>query len=854
MTRTPDVRGGCTLSDISAAGHSERFAVVVGRADAYIHEIVPILLAEFLLQQRESIMSAWEVEVRRIPAAQALPRLALRDGLPRLLEVVASLMRRDSPGGVEDGLGDIPDRHAIERLGEGFDLRQVVTEYRLLRACVLRLWTSRENATHRPEAELVFHEAMDEAVAASVSRYSLARERTLQALDRISTAALGSADAAELLPALLQVLRETVAVVDVAAVLLLEEDVLRVESVVGTGMAVGDVVRMGEGFTGTIAATRQPLLVRAARTDSRVSEPSLRDADLSALFGVPLLLGEQLMGVVLMGSRATHELSEEDQFLFRAMAARTTALLLQAQAHAREREARAVAEASLERLRESEAGLRRWAQVFKRLGVGVAVVDAAEERLREVNPAFARMHGYSPEELTGRRLEDTYAPEARGVLPRHVAVANSKPSHEYESLHIRKDGTRFPAFTHVTAFKDEVGRVVQRVATVVDITQRRAMEMDRQRLLGAIEAERARLASVLDQMPAGVFIADAPSGRLVMASRQVEVITGKPFHPSASMQDYVEDYGVSLRPDGRPYAMEALPLARSLRHGEVVQGEEMLIPREDGQYVTVLLSSSPIVDREGTIIAAVATMVDVSERRRAQEAALQAVRFGERLIAIVSHDLRNPLNAIQLSATQLLHSEALPERERRLVTRIARSGDRMKRMISELLDFTRGRLGGGIPIQRTAGDLRSVVRLGVDELEAAWPERKLAFRVEPGRYEGEWDEDRLLQVVSNLGGNALQYSPADAPVSFKLYDGGDFVVLEVHNPGEPISPEMLPRLFDPFRRGAMEGVGGGSSSGLGLGLYIVEQVVKGHGGRIEVTSTAQAGTAVRVTLPRLPTG
>jgi len=830
------------------------FPVVGTWRRPYIDGTVPILLAEFLLQQREAIMSAWEVEVRRIPAAQALPRLALRDGLPRLLEIVAALMQRHGPVGVERGLGDIPDRHAIERLGEGFDLRQVVTEYRLLRSCVLRLWTARENATHRPEAELVFHEAMDEAVAASVSRYSLARERTLQALDRISTAALGSADAAGLLPRLLQVLGETVAVVDVAAVLLVDGDALRVECVVGSGLAPGAVVRAGQGFVGTVAATRQPLLVHDARADSRVREPLLRDADLSALYGVPLMLGEQLLGVVLMGSRAAHELSDEDQFLFRAMAARTTALLSQAQAHAREREARAEAEASLARLRESEAGLRRWEQVFKQLGVGVAVVDAPTETLREVNPAYARMHGYAPEELLGRRLEDIYAPEARGVLPRHTAVASSKPSHEYESLHLRKDGTRFPAFTHVTAFRDASGRVEQRVATVLDITQRRAMELDRQRLLSAIEAERARLASVLDQMPAGVFIAEAPSGRLVMASRQVEVITGKPFRPSESMQDYLRDYGTARHPDGRPYSIEELPLARSLVQGEVVQSEEMLVARADGQPVTVLVSSAPVLSRDGAIIAAVATMVDVSERRRAQEAELQAARFGERLIAIVSHDLRNPLNAIQLSVTQLLHSETLPERERRLVTRIARSGDRMKRMISDLLDFTRGRLGGGIPIQRAPGDLRAVVQQGLEELEAAWPERRLTLRIAPGRYEGAWDTDRLLQVVSNLGGNALQYSPADTPVSFSLSDGGDTVALEVHNPGEPISPEVLSRLFDPFRRVVMAGVGGGGSSGLGLGLYIVEQVVKGHGGHIEVTSTAESGTTFRVTLPRLPVG
>lgn len=815
---------------------------------------MPTILADFLLQHRDAIMEAWEAEVRAMPAAQALSQPALRDGLPRLLEVVATLMRERPRGGVASGLGPMPDLHALERLGEGFNLRQVVTEYRLLRGCVLRLWTVRDEAAVSPEEERIFHEAMDEAVAASVTRYTRARERTLQALDRISTAALGSDDVAGFLPRLLLVLRETVAAVDVAAVLLRDGDGLRVESVVGDGLVPGARVPMGEGFTGTIAASRAPLLVHEASADARVGEPSLREAGLRALYGVPLVLDSELLGVALMGSRATSELSEEDLLLFRAMAARATALLSQAQAHARERQARAEAEASLARLRESEAGLRRWEEVFTRLGVGVAVASAEDNILRDVNPAFARMHGYTPEELKGRPLEDTFAPEARGALPRHAAVAHSKPSHEYESLHLRKDGSRFPAFSHVTAFRDASGRVVQRVATVLDITQRRTVELDRQRLMAAIEAERARLASVLDQMPAGVFIAEAPTGRLVMTNRQVEVLTGRSQQGGSSLEDSASDYPEALHPDGRPYTSEEHPLARSVRQGEVVRGEEMRLPHDNGQQLTVLVSSAPIRDRDGAIVAAVATMVDVTERRRAQEVAMQAALFGERLIAIVSHDLRNPLNAIQLSATQLLHSEALPERERRFVTRLARSADRMRRMISELLDFTRGRLGGGIPIQRVPGDVRAVVRQGVEELEAAWPERSLQLHVGPGRYEGQWDADRLLQVVSNLGGNALQYSPPESPVTFRLSDAGEAVVLEVHNAGEPIAAEALPLLFDPFRRGTTAGQTGGAGGGLGLGLYIVEQVVKGHGGRIAVESTAGAGTTFRVTLPRAPQG
>jgi signal transduction histidine kinase len=139
-----------------------------------------------------------------------------------------------------------------------------------------------------------------------------------------------------------------------------------------------------------------------------------------------------------------------------------------------------------------------------------------------------------------------------------------------------------------------------------------------------------------------------------------------------------------------------------------------------------------------------------------------------------------------------------------------------------------------------------VLRQGVEELEAAWPERTLSLNVEPGRYEGAWDADRLVQVVSNLGGNALQYSPSEAPVRFSLWEGGESVVLEVHNAGNPIPPEAMPHLFDPFRRASSEG------GGLGLGLYIVEQVVKGHGGHIQVVSTAEAGTTFRVELPLRP--
>ncbi len=776
-----------------------------------------------------------------MPVAMSLSQVALRDHLPLLLDCIAQMMARPSEAQVATGLGSVPDIHALERLGEGFDLQQVVMEYRLLRGCVVRLWSA-----HGPqdswEAITVFHAAVDEAISASVARYMRARERTLQALDRISAAAISSPNLSAFLPRLLQVLRETVPVVDAVTVLLREGDFLRVESSEGIELEAGLRVRIGEGFSGEVAALRKPITLRDASTDPRVLSPALRQSGLRALYGVPLLLNEELLGVAHMGSRTSYEFSDEDLLLFRTMAARTTSMVAREMAHAREQAARAEAEAALAQLQASSTRLKRWEDIFTHLGVGVVLVRGGDDVMEDVNPAFARMHGYTREELIGRQLAATLAPEARGALARHISVAQSKPHHEYESMHLRKDGSRFPVFTHVTAFRDERGRTVQRVGTCLDITQRRAVEAERQRLMTDIEAERARLATVLDQLPAGVILAEAPSGRLLMGNRRLESIIGVPFIPAEHIGEY------SLYPgfhrDGRPYTPEEWPMARSLLKGEVVKGEEIELQRADGTRVIVLASSSPIRDRDGRIVAGVVTFVDVSELRRAEAAARRAAEFGEKLIAIVSHDLRNPLNAIHLSVTQLLHSEALAAREQRIAARISKAADRMKRMISELLDFTRGRLGGGIPIERVPGDLRLVVRQGVEELEAAWPERTVRLNVEPGRYEGAWDADRLVQVVSNLCSNALQYSPPDSPVSFHLRDGEEAVVLEVHNLGTPIPAEALPSLFDPFRRASS---GGG---GLGLGLYIVEQVVTGHGGRIEVSSTAPEGTTFRVMLPR----
>ncbi len=231
-----------------------------------------------------------------------------------------------------------------------------------------------------------------------------------------------------------------------------------------------------------------------------------------------------------------------------------------------------------------------------------------------------------------------------------------------------------------------------------------------------------------------------------------------------------------------------------------------------------------------------------SDLERAIQGKEQLVKDREMLLGVVGHDLRNPLNTVVMGTSMLIERGDLPAGHVKSLLRIKKTGLRMARMITDLLDFERCR-EGTIPIMRADICLRDVIAQVVEEIEISHPTRTIQLVVH-GDGRGLWDADRFAQVVSNLVGNALQHSPPSTTVTVSFVETSHQVVLEVSNVHrQPIPEEELRRIFEPFRRGK-------ESTGLGLGLYIVQQVAKAHGGSVAASSHSER-TTFSVELPRL---
>jgi signal transduction histidine kinase/PAS domain-containing protein len=387
---------------------------------------------------------------------------------------------------------------------------------------------------------------------------------------------------------------------------------------------------------------------------------------------------------------------------------------------------------------------------------------------------------------------------------------------------------------------DAAGKAVRFLGTCLDITRRKAAEFAREGLLEALAAQPSLLVCVVRgprfilQLAPPLYLQRVARGRDIRGQPLLEAV------PELKSQGF-EELLTRVLETGVPFVGREISARFDQGDGTLEEGFFDVVYQpvrgEGGTYDSMLLISHEV------------TSVVHSRRRAERLAAEEKTRadFEQQLIGIVSHDLRNPLGAILLGTKALARREELDERSTKAVMRIQASAERAVRLVKDLLDFTQARLGGGLPIARAPMDLHALVSQVAEEVQANFPERELRVETQ-GQGQGEWDLDRVAQVVTNLTSNALKYGRPGTPVTVRTRGDGDWVALEVHNQGTPIPPEAREHLFEPLQRATAQADTVGRS--VGLGLYIVKHIVDAHGGGIDVTSTETEGTTFTVRLPR----
>lgn len=222
-------------------------------------------------------------------------------------------------------------------------------------------------------------------------------------------------------------------------------------------------------------------------------------------------------------------------------------------------------------------------------------------------------------------------------------------------------------------------------------------------------------------------------------------------------------------------------------------------------------------------------------------------------LAILGHDLRNPLATTLMAARFIMEGPEVDGRYSTAATRIHNAGQRMNKLVGDLLDYSRTNLGSNLPIIRKSVNLEALCREAVAEQELAHPESRFKLIVQ-GNTDGHWDDNRMAQVLSNLLGNAVQYGSLNTPIVVRLHSEGDDMILCVENMGKLIPRDKVNTVFSPLVRLTAEDASSAPSNSLGIGLYIAREIVTAHNGSIKVTSSEEKGTVFAVTLPRQTVG
>jgi PAS domain S-box-containing protein len=348
--------------------------------------------------------------------------------------------------------------------------------------------------------------------------------------------------------------------------------------------------------------------------------------------------------------------------------------------------------------------------------------------------------------------------------------------------------------------------------------------------------ERARFAAVLATSPAAILFVDAES-RHVTANARAVAMFGRSFDSAAGPEQYAHQLRDS---SGNALPFERLPSSRILA-GETIAGEELRIRRPDGQDIPVVIDATPVLGPNDRLLGAAVTFLDISRLKESE-------RLREEWISMVAHDLRSPITAI-IGFTSYLQ-RLPPERhntedEQRAIVHIHSSGHRLNRMIEDLLEVSH-LAARRLSLERRPTDLVELTRSVVARMVPQIDGREIRVATTGEIPIVALDPERVEQVLTNLLSNAAKYGFPATPIDVVVAGDPTHARVSITNEGLGIKPDELPHVFERFRRASVRPPG---VPGLGLGLYIVRELVRAHGGRVWAESSPGETTTFHVKLP-----
>ncbi len=482
---------------------------------------------------------------------------------------------------------------------------------------------------------------------------------------------------------------------------------------------------------------------------------------------------------------------------------------------------------------------------LRQMPAGVMICDT-EGRVILSNELAAQITGRTLTDLrtaaSGRGYRSDGSVYDRDQWPLTRSIRDGETIHNEKIILQREDGQRLVLSVSASPVRDASGAIVAGVVTFHDMT---ALD----EVASALKEEQSRLKTVLEQVPAGVLVAEAPSGKVIMGNRQAELILGHVLVATPEVAAYGQWSG--YRRDGSQIAPEEWPLARALR-GEIVRGEDVQYEPPDGRRVWIRIHGAPVLDGGGEIIGGIVAFYDVDEQRRVEienarlfEEAKAANAAKDAFFAAVSHELRTPMTSI-IGWSRILRMDVGDNPDVIEAAQMIESSAALQaQLVDDLLDVSRIATG---KIHLAKEPLRVSEVVG-EAVRAAQPAAATkGIRLRENLSDGavvDGDRARLRQIFGNLLSNAVKFTPAGGLVEVAADRADGVVSIRVKDTGRGIGPELLPRVFERGLQAHNAELGG-----LGLGLTIVRHLVEMHGGDVRAESEGQGRGATFVV--RLP--